>query len=158
MSWISIGRGLEGWHADAKGTSLRTYDTTPEPPQRLLDEAEEGCWVYDAGEADADTFARFVSFGPVCSADLEPGTVDTFTAEDLLLALALCGPGGLSGGYDSLVYLETHQAVRPPRPYEYGSLDSVAVDVWVDMLVRHVRGVRVGRVHGGKVTWEEGRS
>lgn len=152
MSYTIIGRGLQGWHASGEGTSISGYDTTPEPPARYVEEAVEGCWVYDAHASDAAAFKRFIVFGPMDDPSLAPGETDPLDEDSRERAEALCGPGGLTGGYDTLVKMESRQALCG-RPYEYGSLDRVSTDIWIDMLIRHVRGVRVGRIHGGKVFW-----
>ena len=60
-------------------------------------------------------------------------------------ALGMLGPGGLSGG--SL-------ALRLPSLPTSRSLDSVAPDVYVQLLREKVPGVKIGHVERGAVVWE----
>lgn len=151
--WKVIGKGHSGWHADAGNMSSSSYDPGDDRRDAYVAEAAEGCLVYDASEADADAFVRFVLGGPMCKPGLEAPEV--FGAEDRKRALSMCGPGGLTGGFDTLVYLEAAQAAAPGRKFSgFGGLDQVPPAVYAALLRKHVPGTKIGHVENGVIVWE----
>lgn len=156
-----IGKGQSGWHAsscriDPNGfvsckSSLSSYDSSPGELLTIARDAEEGCPVYDASQADSAAFVSWVFSGPMCDVSLPDDACNKFTEDQKRRALAMCGPGGLSGGFDTMV---EHAAAEDPA--KLGSLDSVGRGIYLAELRKRVPGVRFGRVQSGAVIWEDG--
>ena len=146
-----IGKGQSGWHASSCKSSLSSYDRSPAELFKIAADAEEGCPVYDASGADSAAFVSWVLSGPMCDVSLPDEGIDRFTREEKNLGLAMCGPGGLSGGFEVMI----QQAVREDDR-ELGSLDSLGRSAWLAELRKRVPGVRFGRVQSGAVIWEDG--
>lgn len=144
--WSLIGRGLAGWHATAKsmtsdGGQLEPYTYwTGERCAGYAAEAEEGALVYDASKADAVAFVNLVVMGPMVDPGLDPHEVRKFDDHE---ALGRMLPA-LEGGYAT---------VAAATLAGLCSLDCVGVGVY-EHLLRKVNGIRIGRVHGGRVEWE----
>jgi hypothetical protein len=153
LIWRIIGRGLAGWHASgveegnrvsSSGGSLEGY----------VAEALDGTPIYDAEDADAGAFVHFTMAGPMDDVTLPQGKVKLFKERAKLAAML----PALGGGFQTIGMMGL---AREPGEGKYeglGSIDSVATDVWLQMLRRHVPGVRFGHVDGGRVLWEEVRS
>lgn len=152
--WEVIGLGQSGWHAETKNVRSSSYDPTDRQLHEYAASAIDGAQVYDASKADYGTFANFVISGPICQVGLKE-ECEFFSPKQREAALAMCGPGGLSGGYDTLVLLEATQAANPEKRYSgFGGFDYVSPRLYVSLLRKHVPGVRFGQVQGGKVVWE----
>ncbi len=108
-----------------------------------LQDAAEGCLVYDAEGADREVFSALVISGPMCDPALPPEGVSRFGA-DLREAATRMAPG-LAGAFGTLATL----AQSP----SYSGLDTVGVDVYRDLL-RTVPGIKIGRVVSGQIEWE----
>jgi hypothetical protein len=137
-NWLKIGRGFAGWHANkdccsSSGGSLEGY----------IEEAAEGCLVYDAEGTDFNTFAKLVISGPMVKFTLPAGQVERFSDEDRAAARRMLP--GLSGGFDTVATLA--------QSITYCGLDYVALDVY-EALLRAVPGMKVGHVVKGKIVWE----
>lgn len=139
-----IGRGKCGWHASGI-SRWGTFSSSGGELAKYASEAPEGCPVYDAREADTDAFASLIISGPMVDARLSAGEIKPFGEKEKRAALGMLGPGGLSGGYETLVAMAIAGL---------GSLDSVAPDVYIQLLREKVPGVRIGRVEEGRVIWE----
>lgn len=150
MKPVLIGRGLAGWHTDNVGKTFSvsggatcsiTGRSSGGTLEDYLAEAEDGVLVYDADAADVDAFSHLVITGPMVKANLPAGTLrkfgDTATLKRML--------GGLEGDFHTLG-VATLEGIT--------SLDSVAPDVWVQLLKERVPGVRVGKVVKHQVVWE----
>lgn len=141
-----IGRGQVDWHSDgvesgnkcsSSGGSLEGY----------LNEAEDGCLIYDADGADVGAFASFICSGPMADITLKLGEVKKF-GERATLARML---PGLGGAYRT-IGVAALQAVDQKE--KLGSLDYVAVDIWLTMLKEKVSGVRFGKVISHAIVWD----
>ncbi len=80
--WKMIGRGFNGWHADAKNCSSSGGDLLPytywtgQECAGYAQEAAEGCPIYDASGIEekpelAELFIREVISGPMVNTELE---------------------------------------------------------------------------------------
>jgi hypothetical protein len=149
--WGVIGRGKNGWHAEGLEVKYEHGSTKPSSSggdlDGYLEDAVEGCLVYDADGASYDRFARLVISGPMVDPNLEPGSVSKCIqgAEDRE-ALGRMIPG-LGGGFRSL-------ALAAFKDAGFSGLDTVGVDVYAALL-RECGGVRVGWVRDGMVCWEQ---
>lgn len=123
--WAVIGRGWVGWHGESADGSSRGSGGDL---AYYLQDAIPGALVYDASEADAAAFSRWVHAGPMIDPSLPPGTVSRF------------------GSYPK----NAEPVTSRPR-----ALDNVAVDVWERLARQDVPGIRWGRVKGRSVIWEE---
>jgi len=146
--WKIIGRGLAGWHAAGieEGNRVSSTGGTLED---YVSEAEEGAPVYDAEDADVGAFVHFTMAGPMDDVTLPPGKVKLFKDRAKLAAML----PALGGGFKTIGMMGL---AREPGEGKYeglGSIDSVATDVWLEMLRRHVPGVRFGHVGSGRVQW-----
>ena len=137
--WTLIKRGKAGWCASrpncsSSGGSLEDYTYwTGQPCKGYLSEADEGCIVYDASEADDAEFIRLVVSGPGLKMELG----------DRVQAAAAMRPG-LEGAFGTLADAALAGLT---------SLDYVGWPVYRKLL-EQVGGVRFGRVENGKVVWE----
>lgn len=149
MKHIIIGRGKAGWHSSGLSTwdGGKTWNRCSSSGAMLetyLSEAEDGCLIYDADAADTDAFARLVITGPMCDASLEPGTVHPFGDDMKRAALGMLP--GLSGGFETLAAMAISGL---------GSLDTVAPDVYIQLLKERVPGVKTGKVINHLPVWDE---
>lgn len=137
-NWLKIGRGFAGWHANkdccsSSGGTLEVY----------LEEAAEGCLVYDAEGTDFSVFAELVISGPLVKYTLPPGAVERFSDEDRAAARRMLP--GLSGGFDTIATLA--------QSLTYTGLDYVALDVY-EALLRGIPNIKIGHVRNGQVIWD----
>jgi hypothetical protein len=149
-----IGRGFGGWHASGVShgnkVSSRGGALLPEAwwagghTKGYLQEAAEGCLVYDASEADEAVFAALVIGGPMCDPTLEPFEVDGFSDKDRATAQAMMP--GLEGGYKTLALVAQSRT--------YSGLDCVGVGIY-EGLLRKVPGIKIGHVKQGAIEWDE---
>lgn len=139
-----IGRGKCGWHASGV-SRWGTFSSSGGTLDKYASEAPDGCPVYDAHDADTGAFASLVISGPMVDTRLNPGEIKPFGEANKRAALGMLGPGGLSGSFATLAVMAISGL---------GSLDSVAPDVYIQLLREKVPGVRIGRVEGGRVVWE----
>ena len=151
MTTVLIGRGMAGWHADSVGETppegeryTSTGSSSGGTLETYLKEAPAGTPIYDASECDFDTFAHFVMKGPMVRGTLGKGEVSRFTKEDKECLLGMLP--GLSGGFDTLAVLALN---------DLSSLDYVSVDVYLQLLQEKCPGVKVGKVYGGQVVWDQ---
>jgi hypothetical protein len=114
-----------------------------------LAEADDGCIVYDASEANSASFIEWVISGPMLDPALKPGTDNKFTKKDLK-ALARMAPG-LEGGFRTAGALAAAGALDGKK---YGSGDFVALDIWMVHFKKAVPDVKWGKVIKGQVVWE----
>ncbi len=153
LTWRIVGRGLAGWHASGVEEGNRV-SSSGGSLEEYVAEAVEGAPVYDAEDADAGAFVHFTMAGPMDDATLPPGKVKLFKEREKLAAML----PALGGGFKTIGMMGL---AREPGEGKYeglGSIDSVATDVWIEMLRRHVSGVRFGMVSGGRVEWEDERA
>jgi hypothetical protein len=137
-----IGRGRCGWHSDGiydeEGNTVSSSGGTLE---KYVAEARDGTPVYDASDADLNSFAKLVISGPILKVDLEPGTIQKFGDKKAMLGML----PALEGGFKTLAVMCLS---------DLASMDYIATDVYLTMLREQVSGVRFGTVQGGKVVWE----
>jgi hypothetical protein len=142
-----IGRGKVGWHTDSTYTATYTNNqpsrcsSSGGTLESYLKEAEDGCLVYDAIDADYPAFAQFVIAGPMVNPCLPPGRVSRFGEHKALLGML----PGLQGEFATIGVMALCDVC---------SLDSVSPDVYVQMLREKVPGVKVGKVVNHQVEWE----
>lgn len=159
-----IGKGLSGWYASFRpvkessdsysstcSSSSSSYDRGAEQLLKYAQEAEENCPVYDMSNADPNDIIKWSCKRPMVDVSLKDGDIDKFTRENKNFALQMCGPGGLSGGFDTLVA----QSVLE-NDEELGSLDHISCKQYLDLLRKRVPGTRFGHVKTGRVIWEDG--
>jgi len=148
-AWHIIGRGWNGWHAKGIDVSSSGGDLQPRPwhaggmTTGYLEEAVEGALVYDASEADRETFARLIISGPMVDPRLAPDAgapLDEETRE----AAARLAPA-LGGTFGRLA-----AAAATGR---YRGLDSVGIAVYRQLLAT-VPGIRIGTVRDGALVWD----
>jgi hypothetical protein len=149
-----IGRGLGGWHASgvSHGNKVSSSGGSLLPESwwaggmttGYLQQAAEGCLVYDASTADEVAFVSVVLKGPMCDPTLKPFEVDCFSDKDRAAAEAMMP--GLGGGYKALAMLAQSQT--------YGGLDCVGVGIY-EGLLRKVPGMKIGHVKQGAIEWDE---
>ena len=116
--WDVVGCGFAGWHAARPGTS-----STGGTFAGYFNDAKEGALIYDArhleGTPLADAFVAWVFKGPMLDTALAPNDVDSFKVWP-----------------------------RQPRPYvrgeNLGGLDSVGVEVYIELLMTRVPGIKIG--------------
>lgn len=148
QEWFVIGRGFNGWHAkgvevSSSGGQLDPYTYwTGAKCEGYLAGAVEGCLVYDAKDADATAFTRFVLSGPMVDPSLPPDGDDKFTDEDRAAAARMLP--ALGGAFKTL-------AAWSQSP-TYGGMDKVGVGIY-EKLLSEIPGVKLGRVVNGKVVW-----
>ncbi len=167
-----IGRGKAGWHAARPGCSSSggTLDTISgtrsvypsgvygEPVQEpwsrpgYLADAAEGCHVYDASQADYSAFASFVCSGPMLSCELADEAVDAFSKADAETAARMIGPGGLSGGFETVA---AHAIAQVAAERKYSGLDRVGWGIYRRLLAAACPETRFGTVRSGVVVWEQ---
>lgn len=137
-----IGRGKNGWHSDglSDGNNCSSSGGTLEG---YLKEAEDGTPVYDAYEADMGSFVQFIMNSPIADPSLGPGEINKFDSKDKACLLGMLP--GLEGSFKSLAVMTLA---------DIGSMDLVAVDVYLTMLREKVPGVKIGQVQSGQVVWE----
>lgn len=140
MKHVIIGRGKYGWHSNGTSNGNKCSSSGGNL-EYYLSEAENGTYIYDAMDADLESFTNFVYSGPMVDPTLEPGTVNKFNDTKTLIGML----PGLEGGFRSLATLALGDIT---------SLDYVAPDVYMCMLKEQVTGVKVGKVYDGKVVWE----
>jgi hypothetical protein len=144
--WQVIGRGFAGWHAKAVGVTGEggTLEDRDYPGGRIAgyaSEADDGALVYD-GQACGDEFVRHVINGPILSLELAPDAYERFSERHALSLVA----DGLGGGFQAL-------AAKALADETWTGFDRVGVGIF-EGLLRRIPGMRLGRVHGGEVTWE----
>lgn len=136
---VLIGRGKVGWHADMTYPNGRC-SSSGGTFEHYLSNAPDGTPIYDAIEADDASFVDFVYTGPMVDPSLKAGEIKRFQ-DHLTLERMIPGMGG---AFKALGEAEL----------EYpGSMDFVAVDVYMATLIRKVPGVKVGKVVSGAVVW-----
>ena len=141
-----IGRGLNGWHSSGLDHGNRC-SSSGGTLEGYLAEAEDGCLIYDADGADAGAFASFICSGPMSDFTLKLGEVKKF-GERTTLARMLPGLGGAYRTIGAAALQATNQEEK------LGSLDYVAVDIWLTMLKEKVSGVRFGKVISHAIVWD----
>lgn len=148
---VLIGRGKAGWHSTSVGETSPEgdrYTTTGSSSggtlETYLKEAPEGCPIYDASECDYATFSSWVFKGPMVKATLGKGEVSRFSKEGKETLLGMLP--GLSGGFDTLAVLALS---------DLSSLDYVSVDVYLQLLQERCPRVKVGKVYGGQIVWDQ---
>lgn len=139
-----IGRGLNGWHSTGTDQGNRC-SSSGGTLEGYLSEAEDDCLIYDAHGADEGAFASFIITGPMADFTLKPGEVKKF-GEQATLARMMPGLGGSyrTIGAAALQFVEEEKL---------GSLDYVAVDVWMTLLKEKVSGVLFGKVINHAIVW-----
>jgi len=140
MKHILIGRGKVDWHS--KGISNGNWcSSSGGTLESYLKEADDGTRIYDAKEADYDSFASFVIKGPMVDPTLEPGQVSRFNEKKTILGML----PGLGGDFKTLGMMALADVC---------SLDFVAPDVYVQMLQEKVPGVKFGKVINHQIVWD----
>ena len=139
-----IGRGRNGWHANNDTSSL-SGAYAEEDGDRLARDAIDGALVYDAENADEQAFVTLVMRGPMCKTSLAPDAISPFTGGDRKAALEMIP--FLGGGFRTYALAAQDET--------FSGLDQVGVGVY-EGLLRKVPGVRIGRVVGGEIAWDEG--
>lgn len=149
-----IGRGFNGWHASgiSRGNKVSSSGGSLLPESwwaggmttGYLQQAAEGCLVYDAAQADESAFIRLVLKGPMCDPTLEPFEVNGFSEQDRVIAQSMLP--GLEGSYKTLALVAQSRT--------YSGLDYVGVGIYEELL-RKVPGVRIGHVKQGAIEWDE---
>jgi hypothetical protein len=134
VTYKVIGRGQASWHADAGmvehgaisgGGEYTTRESSKGGTlEGYVAQAVDGCFVYDADEADADAFINHVFKDPLVDVDLPAGCMRKALSNEHIIA----------------------------EP-EVLSIDHVALDIF-EATLRRVPGMKFGRVVGGKVVWE----
>jgi len=144
--WHVIGRGLAGWHAKGINVSSSGGDINPgvywtgAPTRGYLQDAIDGCLIYDASEADETAFTRLILSGPMCNPALEPTAHDRFGYGATAARMA----PAMEGAFQAL-------AVAASNP-EYSGLDYVGVDRY-RALLQTVPGIKIGTVRAGTIEW-----
>lgn len=156
--WKLIGIGFSGWHAKRKNSSCSSYYKDLATLESFVKDAEEGAVVYDASNANLSAFVNFVSNGPMLDFDLYGKEYEIFSSDSRTAALSMCGPGGLSGGFEKLVYIEAAQEISKKKIGGFGGFDMVSLDLYLNLMREYVPGVRFGKVINGNVVWEDGKN
>lgn len=148
--WAVVGRMKAGWFADgggdehnrvsSSGGQLEPYQYwTGEQCSGYAAEAQEGALVYDAEDADYDEITRVVIRGPMKDCSLAPFSVSPFDLE-----------------YPrTVVEIESvdEVTVESLAAMGVGSLGTVGLGIY-EHLLRQIAGIKFGRIHEGKVVWE----
>lgn len=162
-----IGRGWNGWHAHGAGFTLTGGTLLPQPwwtgaeiaagftdrrTVGYLENAPDGTLVYDAEDADPESFTRHVIDGPILDCSLGPWSYNKFIPSSL-------------GGRRMIIDLLTPDLKGRPTFYsmslrvlnmEWNAYDYVGVGIF-ECLLRKVNGIRMGRVRRGEVMCRGGK-
>lgn len=125
--WHCIGRGKGTWYAS--GINSRSMYASLDA---YVEAAFEGALVYDATSVSDVVWAKHIRKAPIVDHTLPPWGVDKIYQEDVA-TLAM--------------------AIDDPQATNLRSLDRVGINHH-ERLLRSVPGIRVGRVVGGQIDWE----
>lgn len=136
---VIIRRGKKDWSADGI-TEHGTYSSSGAALDFYLAQAEDGTLVYDAINADYNSFAKMVYQGPMIKLDLPAGTTDSFKYSNVMKQML----PSLGGSFKSIALLSLAN---------FSSLDFVAPDVYLELLRKNVSGVKFGKVINHQIIW-----
>jgi len=145
------GTGTATWGGGSPNrtsTSFYCREFTDGGLESPLVKLEEGGWLLDKTAAPLDRVIDGVVSGPMLDITLPPGTIDRFGKKEKAAAARMLGVGGLQGGFATVTAL----AITEPETKQYGSLDSISLDLYLDYW--RGLGAKVGRKIGGLVEWE----